>query len=541
MAEVLTSPPERLPPARRRWLGVGAQVWIPSLLVAAAMLLPIAYLIIRAAGAGSEGWNLLLSARTARILLNTLLLATAVTATTVAVALPLAWLTVRTDLPGARWWTVLTALPLVVPSYVGGFVIATAFGPTGMLQQALEWLMGLTRLPAIYGFPGAWLTLSLFTYPYVLLSIRAGLRGIDPAVEEASRVLGQGAWTTITRVSLPMLRPWIGAGALLVALYVLSDFGAVSMMQFDSFTTAIYVQYQASFNRSYAAVLSLVLVVLTAVVLAIEGRSSRARFHRIGSAAARLARPVRLGEWRIPAVMFCGSVVALGVVLPASVVLYWLVAGLRLGQPLVVTLQPALNSVYASALSAGAAVLAGMPLAILAVRRRGALAAVITRLAYTGYALPGIVVALSLVFFAARSVPWLYQTMPVLVFAYLVLFLPQAVGTLRSALQQVSPSHEESARVLGRTPRQTLLSVTVPLVRPGAVAAAALVFLTTMKELPATLLLSPTGFETLATRIWSAATEGFFTRAAPPALLLLLISSLSMALLLSQERRGSDA
>jgi iron(III) transport system permease protein len=541
MAEVLTSPPEILPPARQRRLGVGAQVWIPSLLVAAAMLLPIAYLLIRAAGAGGEGWSLLLSPRTGRILLNTLLLAAAVTVTTIALALPLAWLTVRTDLPGSRWWTVLTALPLVVPSYVGGFVIATALGPTGMLQQVLESLVGLTRLPAIYGFPGAWLTLSLFTYPYVLLSIRAGLRGIDPAIEEASRVLGQGIWTTIMRVSLPMLRPWIGAGALLVALYVLSDFGAVSMMQFDSFTTAIYVQYQASFNRSYAAVLSLVLVALTAVVLAIEGRSSRARFHRVGSAAARRPRPVRLGRWRVPALLFCGVVVAFGVVLPAAVVLYWLIVGLRLGQPLIVTLQPALNSVYASALSAGAAVLAGMPVAILAVRRRGALAAVITRLAYTGYALPGIVVALSLVFFAARAVPWLYQTMPVLVFAYLVLFLPQAVGTLRSALQQISPSQEESARVLGRTPRQTLLSVTVPLVRPGAVAAAALVFLTTMKELPATLLLSPTGFETLATRIWSAATEGFFTRAAPPALLLLLISSLSMALLLSQERRGFDA
>ena len=527
-------------PARQRRLGAGAQVWIPSVLVAAAMLLPIAYLIVRAAGAGDEGWSLLLSPRTGRILFNTLLLAAAVTATTIALALPLAWLTVRTDLPASRLWSVLTALPLVVPSYVGGFVVVTAFGPTGMLQQALEPLVGITRLPAVYGFPGSWLTLSLFTYPYVLLSIRAGLRGIDPALEEASRSLGHGTAETIRRISMPMLRPWIGAGALLVALYVLSDFGAVSMMQFESFTTAIYTQYQASFNRSYAAVLSLVLVALTVIVLSVEGRSQRARYYRIGAAAARRPRLVRLGRWRWPALLFCGTVVALGVLLPAGVVLYWLVVGLRHGQPLILTLRPALNSVYASALSAGAAVLAGMPIAMLAIRHRGTLATLITRLAYAGYALPGIVVALSLVFFAARTVPWLYQTKPVLVFAYLVLFLPQAVGTLRSALQQISPSQEESARVLGRTSRQALLTVTVPLVRPGAVAAAALVFLTTMKELPATLLLSPTGFETLATRIWSAATEGFFTRAAPPALLLLLISSLSMALLLSQERRGFD-
>lgn len=528
-------------PARQRRLGAGAPVWIPSVLVALAMLLPIAYLIVRAAGAGSEGWSLLVSVRTGRILANTLLLAGAVTASTIVLALPLAWLTVRTDLPAARLWSVLTALPLVVPSYVGGFVVATAFGPTGMLQQLLEPVTGVTRLPPIYGFVGAWLTLSLFTYPYVLLSIRAGLRGIDPALDEASRSLGHGAVDTARRISLPMLRPWIGAGALLVALYALSDFGAVSMMQFESFTTAIYTQYQASFNRSYAAVLSLVLVALTALVLSVEGRSQRARYHRVGAAAARRVRPVRLGRWRWPALVFCGTVVALGVVLPAGVVLYWLIVGMRHGQPLILTLRPALNSVYASALSAAVAVLAGMPVAVLALRQRGRLSALITRMAYAGYALPGIVVALALVFFAARTVPWLYQTMPVLIFAYMVLFLPQAVGTLRSALQQISPAQEESARVLGRTYRQALLSVTVPLVRPGAVAAAALVFLTTMKELPATLLLSPTGFETLATRIWSAATEGFFTRAAPPALLLLMISSLSMALLLSQERRGFDA
>jgi iron(III) transport system permease protein len=148
------------------------------------------------------------------------------------------------------------------------------------------------------------------------------------------------------------------------------------------------------------------------------------------------------------------------------------------------------------------------------------------------------VIALSLVFLAARYVPYIYQTLGLLVFAYVIHFLPQAIGPLRSALLHVSPSQEEAARTLGRRPRDVVWSVTVPLVRPGIVAGAALVFLTTMKELPATLLLSPTGFDTLAVRIWSTVTEGFFARAAVPAFILLGTSSLSLWWLLRQDVQG---
>lgn len=505
------------------------------MLVAGAMLLPVAYLIVRTAGADEGIWPLLLGPRTLRLLGNTILLGAAVAATTILLAVPLAWLTVRTDLPGAPLWRVLTVLPLVVPSYVGAFVLITALGPTGMLQALLWRLWGIERLPELYGFAGAWLALSLFTYPYVLLSARAGLRGIDPAIEEASRALGQSAATTFRRVTLPLLRPWIGAGALLVILYVFSDFGAVSMMRFDSFTTAIYLQYQGSFNRSYAAALSLVLVALTVAVVLLEARQGRGRYHRIGSATARLPRRVTLGCWRYPALALVAAVVAAGVVLPVGVITYWLVVGLRHGETVLVSLRPAVNSLYAAALAALLTVAAAMPVAILSVRYRGSLASTLTHLSYAGYALPGIVVALALVFFGARYAVPIYQTLALLVFAYMVLFLPQALGPLRSAMLQISPAQEESARTLGRTARQVIWSVTVPLTRPGAIAAAALVFLTTMKELPATLLLSPIGFETLATRVWSAATEALFTRAAVPALLLVLASSLSIGLLLSQE------
>ncbi len=511
-----------------------ALVVVPALVVCAAVLLPVFYLAVRAAGADEGVLALLGAARTVRVLLDTIVLAAAVTIGCVLIAVPLAWLTARTDLPGARIWTVLAALPLAVPSYIGGFVMATVFGPVGLVQRLLEPVTGLSRLPEIYGFTGAWLTLTLIAYPYVFLSVRAGLRGLDPSLEEASRSLGEGEWTTFRRVTLPLLRPWIQAGALLVALYVLSDFGAVSIMRFDSFTTAIYLQYQGAFNRSYAAVLSLVLVALAALLLLTDW-TGRARFHRLGAGASKPVRMVPLRRWTGAALTVCALVALFAVALPVGVIIYWLMIGVREAEPVARALAPAARSLYASALGTIVALVAALPVAVLSARR-GARVGGILRLMYVSYALPGLVIALSLVFFAARYAPAVYQSLGLLVFAYAVHFVPQAVGPLRSSLLQISPSQEEAARTLGRTAPEVIWSVTLPLVRPGMIAAAALVFLTIMKELPATLLLSPTGFDTLATSIWSYASEGRFARAASPALLLLAISSLSMWLLLGQDQ-----
>src|SRR5690606_37763801 len=198
-------------------------------------------------------------------------LAVLVTAAANAIALPLAWLTTRTDLPARRFWVIVTALPLAIPTYVGAFAMIGALGPRGMLQGWLEPL-GVERLPSIYGFRGAFVVLTFFTYPYVLLTVRAAYRRLDPSLEEVSRTLGRGSFTTFVRVVLPQLRPSIAAGSLLVALYTLSDFGAVSMLRYDTFTRAIYVQYRGALNRGSAAVLGIVLVVLTIAVLAAEQR-----------------------------------------------------------------------------------------------------------------------------------------------------------------------------------------------------------------------------------------------------------------------------
>ena len=509
-----------------------AIVWVPALLVAVAMALPLAYLVLRALGTGGEVWELLFRLRVLETLGRTALLALAVTGASIALAVPLAWLTVRTDLPLRRVWSVLTVLPLVIPSYVGGFVIVAALGPRGMLQQILAGPLGIERLPEIYGFPGATITLVLLSYPYVLLSARAALWGLDPALEETSRSLGHSTWATFFRVVLPQLRPAIAAGALLVGLYTLSDFGAVSLLRYEVFTYVIYLQYDAG-ARTLAAASSLVLVVLAVGVLVLEARTrGRSSYYRSTVGTVRPPGMVRLGRWRWPALAFCGAVVLLALAMPMGVLGYWLARGVLAGESLGLGWSTTFNSVYVSALAALVAVLAALPVAILTIRYAGWIGALLERITYVGFALPGIVIALSLVYFGANYVTPLYQTLGVLIFAYVVLFLPAAVGAARASLLQVSPRVEEAARGLGKRPHQVFASVTFPLMRPGILAGAALVFLITMKELPATLILGPIGFKTLATSIWSAAEAAFFAQAAAPALLLILASSVPLAFLM---------
>jgi iron(III) transport system permease protein len=371
----------------------------------------------------------------------------------------------------------------------------------------------------------------------VLLPVRAALHGSDRSLEEAARGLGLGPLRTFLRVTLPQLRPALAAGGLLVALYTLSDFGAVSILRFDSLTRVIFLQYKSAFDRSSAAALALLLVGLAVTLVAIEGATrGRARYHATRTRHA--PSVVRLGRWRWPALAFCGAVVGIALVLPATVISYWLVRGLAEGETLQPLWRATVNSVEASGLAALVAVAAALPVAILVVRYPGRVSGLIEKASYTGFALPGIVVALALVFFAARYVPGLYQTMALLVFAYVVRFLPQALGSARGALLQVNPNAEEAARGLGQGPTRVFARVTAPQMLPGLSAGAVLVFLTAIKELPATLLLAPIGFETLATQIWSASSEAFFARAALPALLLVAVSAVPMALLTLRERRA---
>jgi iron(III) transport system permease protein len=506
---------------RRRGTRVPLLLVASALTVAALVLLPPAYLLVRVAG-GSGAWDVLWRSRTLDLVWSTGLLVAGVTAAAVAIGVPLAWLVTRTDLPGRRIWAVLAALPLVIPSYVAALCLLGALGPRGLLRDAL----GVDELPDIRGYWGALLALTLSTYPYVFLLTAAALRDADPSLEEAARSMGLTRRAAFRRVSLPLLRPSVGAGALLVALYTLSDFGVVSLMRYDALTRAIYLQYRSLFDRTPAAVLGLVLIALTAVVLVAEQRSRRGRrYHRASPGPARPAAVVPLGRWRAPALAFCTLTVGVFLALPAAVLGYWLERGIAADRRLEVPWQEALNSLAASGLAAAVAVGAALPVAVLALRHRSRWTVALERVCYAGNALPGIVIALSLVFFAARYAPFVYQTLALLVLAYVVRFFAQGLSGVGSALETVSPRLEEAARGLGRSRLGALVTVTIPLARSGILAGTALVFLSAMKELPATLLLRPIGFETLATEIWKLTQVGAYSRAALPALMLIVVSA----------------
>jgi iron(III) transport system permease protein len=508
---------------------------VAGLVIAGLALLPLIYLVIRALGAEESAATFLLRPRTLGVVAATVGLGVIVGAGTVAIGVPIAWLTTRTDLPGRRTWAVLTAIPLAIPSYVVGFAFLAFFGPRGTLQGLLA-PVGVERLPSIGGLFGAALVLTLVSYPYVSLAARAAILRTDPALEESARLLGDRRMTVFRRVTLPVLVPAIAAGALLAVLYALSDFGAVSLLQFDSLSRAIYLQYGASFDRSLAAILALVLVAIT---FALTWGETRLRA-RAGSYAGRPRRPpsvVTLGRWRWPSLIFLGLVVGLALVVPVGTIAWWLVRGIAQGEPVQLVLDVALDSFLVGGVSAVVAVGLALVVALLTARYPSRLASFVGSATFAGYALPGIVVALAMVFLATRTLPILYQTIFLLVAAYGLRFMPQAIGILRSGIGQLGRGAEEAGRTLGDGPLRAFTRVTLPALRPALVGGAALVFLTVVKELPLALFLAPIGFDTLATEIWDAASSGFYGRAAMPAALLLGLSVATVALLLRAEER----
>ncbi len=522
-----------------------------ALFVSTLILLIPLYLAIRAGSAWPEVVQTLRQPGTLQVLGNTIVLAVSVVAATTVTAVSLAWLVSCTDLPAKKMWTILAALPLVMPSYVAAFLYVSILSPKGLLQQLLHPWFGLERLPDFYGFPGAFLVLTCISYPFTFMTVRAALQRMDPALVESARSLGLSPWQAFWRVTLPYLRPSIVAGGLLVLLYCLRDFGAVTMLQYSTFTRVIFNRYLA-YKLDAATALALVLVALTAVILFLEQRTrGRARYGRTGVGAARATRLAPLGRWKWPALLFVGTVVFWSLLLPAAGLFYWLGRGLFQdwlaggASKNVITLaalvNPAWNSFTASLLGAGLTMALALPVTLLVVRRAGRLTRLFERLTYASSALPGIVVALAYVFWSTQYALPLYQKMPVLLLAYVILFIPQAVGAQRASLLQVPVGLEEAGRSLGKQPLAVFRQITWPLIRPGMLAGGVLVFLTCMKELPATLILSPLGFNTLAVQVWTNVEEAFFARAAAAALLLLLLSSVPLAWLTMWEKKGKSS
>lgn len=478
-------------------------------------VIPLLYLFVRAGDAGWRRWvEILIRPRTAETVGTSIALVAVVVSGCLLIGIPTAWLLARTDLPGRAGWLVLLALPLAVPSYVAAYA----------------WL---AQFPAMGGFWAAALLLTLVSFPYVLLPVTAALRAADPAAEEVARTLGFGPVRAFARAILPQAWPAAAGGALLVALYVLSDFGAVALMRVDAFTRVIYASYRASFDRVGATVLALVLVGLAILLLVAERRlRGLTQRWRTGSGSQRSAVPFALGRaGRAGAVSWLTVLTGTAVGVPVVSLALRMTEGTRTPLAVGELVAAALNSLGVAAAGAALAVMLALPVGILAARYRSPTVRWLETLSFTGHALPGVVVGLSLVFLTLAVLPGAYQSVAALAFAYAILFGPKAIGATRSATAAAPPVFEQTARTLGRGPFRAWAQTTLPMTLPGIAAGALIVLLTAMKELPATLMLRPTGLDTLATELWSRTEVAAYGAAAPYAITLMALAAVPAWLL----------
>lgn len=476
-------------------------------LVATFTLLPLGHVFWYA---GNVGWDVarenLLRPRMAWLLWHTIALVGGGVLLSATIATACAWFVERTNVPFPTLWRALFVAPLAVPAFVNGYA----------------WV-SLTH--AVEGYLGAVLIVSLSYFPFIYLPVTASLMRLNPEFEDTAHTLGLGPWATFGRVVLPQLRPAILGGSLLVALHLLAEFGALQMLRFPTFTTAIYEQFRTTFNGPAANLTASVLVLFCLVVLVAELRlRGSANVARVGSGVARHASRLPLGRSRplVLAGLFTVTTLAVGV--PVASLVHWMIVGASTSFPVADLVQTALTTFGLAAAGAIVATVAAIPVALLVVRKPSMLATAIERSTFTASSVPGIVVALSLVSLVLLVAPSAYQTATVLVGAYVMMFASRAVVGVRAALDHAPAVLEDVSGSLGLGRWTTFRRVTLPLVAPGVTAAGALVFIAIATELTATLLLAPIGTRTLATQFWSESGSLAYGAAAPYALLLVLLS-----------------
>ncbi|WP_051321026.1 ABC transporter permease [Rhizobium mesoamericanum] len=469
------------------------------------------------------GWQtvkeLVFRARVGELLVNTVLLEAFTIPLSIALAVTLAWLVERTDIPFARLWSWLAVAPLAVPAFVHSYA----------------WI---SLVPGMRGLQSGVFVSVLAYFPFLYLPVAAALRRLDPAIEDAASSLGLGPWRLFFRTILPQLRFAICGGSLLIGLHLLSEYGLFVMIRFDTFATAIVDQFQSAYNSPAANMLGGVLVACCLLLLGLEILlRGNERYARVGSGSARPADRRRLGWFVAPAIMLQVGLTALTLGVPLVTLVRWLyLGGLEVWR--LDTVGNAFAQTIILAIAGGVlATIAAAPMAWLSVRAPGRLQRLLEACHYYVGSLPGVVVALALVTITVRLVLPLYQTFATLIAAYILLFLPRAMVGLRASIAQAPVELERAAMGLGRTPAQAVRQVTMRLAAPGAAASVALVGLGITNELTATLMLAPNGVETLATKFWSLTSEIDYMAAAPYAFMMVVLSLPLTLLLYAQSKR----
>jgi iron(III) transport system permease protein len=496
----------------QRWSGRGRWPLVSvagGTIAAALVLLPLTFLVVQAQRSGwGEVQRLLLRHSVAVLLWNTVRLTLACTVLCSVLGVASAWCVERTTLPLRRMWAVALVLPLGIPDFVVGF----------------GWV---SIDPALHGYLAAVMIMTLALYPLVYLPVASALANLDAGLEEAARSLGLGPWQTFRKVTLRQIWPAVLGGCLLVTLALLAEYGAFEIVQYQTFTVEIFTEFKLSFDASAACALSLVLVLLSIAVLGGElALAGGGLSWRAGPGARRIAPRVALGRWTAPALGGLTTLSGLALGVPMGSLVYWMLRGSSTTLPSASILAAVGHTAEYSAAAAAISTALAVPVCALAIRHRNRVTVAIERLAYLPMALPGLVIALGLVAFSVRYVLALYQSALELIVAYSILFLPLAVVGVRSAMAQAPPLLEEVGRSLGCRPAAAWRRVTLPLIAPGLGAAFALVFISAATELTATLLLRPTGVNTLATQFWAYTSELSYGAAAPYAGLMVVISAI---------------
>ena len=524
-----------------------------SRLLAISVLLPLAVIVGSWVSVDPEIWSHLAATLLPDLIANTLVLVVGVGVGTALLGVSLAWLTSMCEFPGRSLFDWALMLPFALPSYVLAFVFLGVMDFAGPLQGLLRALFGLPPHWALEVRNGAGVVtvMTLVLYPYVYMLARVAFLGQGQNSFEAARSLGQTPWQAFWHVSLPMARPAVVAGLSLALMEALADFGAVAVFNFDTFTTAIYKAWFGFFDLQSAAQLASLLLALVLVALTVE-RHFRARSRFAESGRAPVRRRFRLRGWQAwAATLYTALVLFLAFVAPAAQLGLWAWQGradldARYGDLVGHTL--VLGTAAASLTVGGAFLLA------FANRHYGdRLTRLSVRVSTLGYALPGSVLAvgvmLSLTWLDHRLADgWLWLTgvepglvlagtVVALLMAYFARFLAVAFGPVDSALERIRPSLRDAARSLGANHWEVVRRVYLPMLRPGLLTAALLVLVDVMKEMPATLLLRPFGWDTLAVRIYELTSEGEWQRAALPAVALVLAGLVPVVLLVTRSRQ----
>ena len=488
----------------------------------AATFIPLGYVVWGAISVGPRrAYELIVRPGVGDLLFNTVALVAITVPLCVVIGVGAAWLVERTDLPGRSFWRPLFVAPLAVPAFVNSYA----------------WV-GV--VPNLHGLWAGVLITTLSYFPFMYLPVAATLRRLDPTVEESARALGSDTSGVFFRVVLPQLRLAILGGGLLIGVHLLAEYGAFAMIRFTTFTVAIFQQFQVTFDGAAGSMLAGVLVLLClALLIAEAGARGKARYARIGSGAPRAATPIRLGPNTIPALAALTALAALALGVPVWTIVRWLrIGGIDVWEFDAIGTALAQTIGLASMAAVVTTVLA-FPVGWVAVRSTGVLARAVEGANYVTSSLPGIVTALALVTVAIHAVRPLYQSVPLIVFAYVLLFMPRALVNVRAGLAQVPPSLEEASRSLGSSPSATFIRVTLRLTAPAAAAGASLVFVAVATELTATLLLAPTGTRTLSMMFWSYSSELDYSSAAPYALVLVLLAIPVTVLLYRQSTKAA--